>query len=251
MIKSVSFLVLLGAAIAWAHHETVNSLQQERIKTLYDTIVTKADYNANLRPYGVNGTDATYVYIQVRDVNIIHVDTSLGVFTFQAYFRKEWVDPRLAYNDTAVSYIPVKDCKSLWTPDLFFYNGIDVSKFPVNVHLVPKSGRIYPNGRVSKRVRVTQSIHCPALLKSGVKDVVCPVRVGSFGHFTDQLMVFYKDGVSTGVTTVNPKDVILPNFNFGGVTVLEKCEGLDKVRPSEVEGHIHSCVQADFKFTRV
>lgn len=73
-----------------------------KVKQLYDSVVTP-EYNANVRPYGVNSTDyVTYVSVAVRDVNVINVDEERGLFTFQGYLRKEWVDPRLAYNDSSV-----------------------------------------------------------------------------------------------------------------------------------------------------
>jgi len=246
-IVLVSFALLAVAAAG--HHGTVSSMQQVKVKELYDSITTK-EYNPNVRPYGVNGTDATFVYVQLRDVNIIHVDESKGVFTFQAYARKAWVDNRLAYNDSTVSYLPVRDCKSLWYPDLFFLNGIEVSTFPFGGHHKAATARIYSNGKVFYSFRLTQTIHCPALFKTGSKDVICPVRLGSYGHFTDEMEVFFKEGNGDGgVNAV--KDVILPKFTFGGVTIKPACdEGTKLVRTEDAEGHKHSCIQADFKFTR-
>lgn len=84
---------------------------QVKVKELYDSIVTK-DYYPNLRPYGVNGTDATFVTVQLRDVKILNVDETKGLFTFQTYARKSWIDPRLAYNDTTVRYF---NLQKLWS----------------------------------------------------------------------------------------------------------------------------------------
>jgi len=246
MLKFVALLAL--ATLAAGHHDgTVHSMQQVKIQTLYDAVVNKA-YNPNVRPYGVNGTEATHVYVQLRDVNVIHVDESKGVFTFQAYARQTWVDTRLAYNDTGISYIPIRECKALWYPDVFFLNGIEVSTFPKNQHPLAKAYRFFPNGRVFSSFRLTQTIHCPALFKTGVKDVLCPVRIGSYGFFDDEVKVFFGFEGHEGVTIV--KDNFLPKFNFGGVTTKPICDDVAKVRSADEEGHKHSCVQADFKFTR-
>jgi len=243
MYKSLIFLTLVTVAAA-GYHGTVNSMQQGKVKSLYETIVNK-DYYPNLRPYGVNGTDATFITLQLKDVNILHVDESKGLFTFQTYARKSWIDPRLAYNDTSIPYIPIKDCKSLWAPDLFFLNGVETSTFPFSVHIA-KTGRILPTGRVFYSFRLTQTIHCPALFKTGQKEVICPVRVGSYGYYSEEIQVDFKEG--KGVTTV--KDVVLPKFTFGGVTTFPTCNEVTKLRSSDDETHKHSCVQADFKFTR-
>lgn len=245
-MKSIILLALVAVAAA-GHHGTVNSMQQVKVKELYDSIVTK-DYYPNLRPYGVNGTDATFVTVQLRDVKILNVDETKGLFTFQTYARKSWIDPRLAYNDTTVSYIPIRDCKSLWAPDIFFLDGVESSTFPLSAHQVPRTGRIFPSGRVFYSFRLTQTIHCPAIYTTGVKEITCPVRLGSYGFFTDEVQLAFKEGADyTGVNVV--KDVVIPKFTFGGVTTQQTCTTAATTRSADHD-HVHSCVQADFKFIR-
>jgi hypothetical protein len=250
MIVSILLLAFASTLVAGDHsdHGLVSSSQQAKIKTLYNTIVNNTEYYAGVRPYGVNGTDSTFIYFSLYDVNILHVDESKGLFTFQGYTKKKWIDSRLAYNDTSVSYIPIKDCKSLWYPDLFFVNGVETSTFPVNVHTTPKTFRIYPNGKVFASYRITQTIHCPAFFKTGVKEVVCPVQIQSYGFFDDEITVQYP---TTGEGVTAAKNVVLPKFTFGGVTAKPTCDTGVKLRSDIYPGHTHSCIQADFKFTRV
>jgi hypothetical protein len=242
-MKSVLiFLVVVGLALA--HHEKVSSHQQDKVKKLYDSVVTP-DYFPAVRPYGVNGTDATYVTVHLRDINVLNVIKEKGVFTFTSYIRKEWVDPRLAYNDTSVSYIPVRDCKKLWYPDVFFQNGVQVEEYPFpDYHVVPRTARIYPNGRVFSSAYFPQSVHCPAIFKTDVKEFTCALKVGSYGYFNDELVVMLGD-----VNAV--KDVYIPGFTFGGVTTVPCDNVKTKARIDEDETHFHSCVQVNFKFTRV
>jgi len=251
MSKFVILLTLFALAgfASGAEYKTVHSMQQVQVKTLYDSIVTK-DYNPNVRPVGVNGSYTTYVYTSLKDLNVLSVDPLQGVFTIQGYARKEWVDPRLAYNDTSIPFLPVRDCKSLWTPDLYFLQGLEVGSYPSNFHHPAKTFRIYPNGRVFFSFFLTQSIRCPALFKASKEQVTCPVRLESYGHFEDELRLMFGDQGGEGVSTV--KEVVLPNFTFGGVTPFVTCdkEEVAKVRTSEVGGRSHSCIQADFKFTK-
>jgi hypothetical protein len=262
MIKFVAILsVAFFANVLAGQQESVNSYQQARIRTLYDSILTNQSYNINLRPYGVNGTDATYVYVQLRDVNVINVDPSLGVFTFTGYARREWVDPRLAYNDTGISYIPLsRDFRNIWIPDLYFYNGVETSTFPGSYHSFARSTRIYPNGRVFYSYRITQSIYCPALFAGynggvGVPGdaIVCPVRLGSYSYFSDELQVYYN---GDGIYTVPTNEFYLPNYTFAGVTTYPTCtygngasaaavknNNVNARHTGDEDGFSHSCVQ--------
>jgi len=246
LILSVISLVALAAA---GHHGTVNSMQDAKVKQLYDSVVTK-DYNPNVRPYGVNGTDSTYVVMKMKDVKVIHVDEDKGLFTFQSYAVKSWVDSRLAYNDTGVSYIPLRECKAIWGPTLFTPQGIESGDFPTPTHKA-RSVNIFPNGRVKYCSVWVQTIRCSYILKKDVKEFTCPVQVLPFGHLDEEMTVmFYEKGEPV---TATKEEIYLPKFTYGGVTAVKTCkpdptEGLW----DEKEDHAHkfSCVQVDFKFTR-
>jgi len=241
MVFLKSVILVLGLIhLGQGHNERVNSHQQVEVKRLMDSVITP-EYFPNVRPYGVNGTDATLVTVQLHEINIIEVDEDKGRFTFQAYARKSWVDPRLAYNDTKVDYIPLKDCHSIWSPDLFFLNGIDTA---TSFHKSGKLARIYPNGRVFKSVRLTQTIFCPSFYnKDGTKEFICPVQIGSYGYYNDEIEVQFKEG---GVTSA--KEVVIPDFTFGGVTHSRCDTGAKKARTGHGD-HVHACVQVEFKFT--
>jgi len=251
MLLTLSVFSLIALAAA-GHHGTVNSKQEVKVKEMYDSVVTK-DYYPTIRPYGVNGTDSTYVVMKVKDVKVIHVDDDKGLFTFQAYAIKSWVDSRLAYNDTSVSYIPLKECKAIWGPTLFSPQGIEVGDFPISSPKA-RSVRIFPNGRVKYCSTWIQTVRCNPIFKKDVKEFTCPFQILPFGHMEEEMTVmFYEKGEP--VTTTKEEN-FLPKYTYGGVTASKTCTpnpfenmfGAEK----EKEDHDHkvSCVQVDFKFTR-
>jgi len=239
MMKVAILFALLGVAIA--HHGTINSNQQVAVKKIYEA-VTGGEYCPATRPFGVNGTDATYITLYMKDINVLHVNTEKGVFTFQTYFKKEWIDSRLAYNDSTVSYIPLKDCKKLWYPDLFAMNGVQTQEFPYpEFEFIPHNSKFYPNGRVESSAFGTKTIHCPQIFMKDVKEFTCSAKFGSFGYFTDEVEVVLQEASAVKEASY------MPGFTFGGV----KTATCDKAKArTDEEGHSHACVQVDFKFTR-
>jgi len=243
--------VLSLFALASGHHGTVNSKQQAKVKELYDSVVTK-DYNANLRPYGVNGSDSTYVVLKMREVDIVHVDDDKGLFTFQALVAKSWVDSRLAYNDTSVNFIPLRECKAIWGPSIFVPESIDSGEFPHSLHKT-RSVRILPNGRVKYCFNWIQTIRCSSILKKDVKEFTCPLRVLPFGHLEEEMTVMLYDKGEPVTTTKS--EVVLPKYTFGGVTATKTCNPnpndiFASEQKEKIGDHKISCVQFDFKFTR-
>jgi len=249
MLLTLSIFSLIALAAA-GHHGTVNSLQEVKVKELYDSVVTKT-YNPNIRPYGVNGSDSTYVVMKVKDVKVIHVDEDKGLFTFHAYAVKSWVDSRLAYNDTGVSYIPLRECKAIWGPTLFSPQGIEVGDYPLSQHKA-RAVHIFPNGRVKYCSAWIQTVRCSAIYKKDVKEFTCPFQVLPFGYTEEEMKVmFYDKGEPVTTTT---EEVFLPKYTYGGVTVAKTCNPnpIEDMFAGDKKDHEHkfSCVQVDFKFTR-
>jgi hypothetical protein len=236
-------VILCVFALASAHHERVDSMQQARVKQLVDLIQgPETGYVPSVRPYGVNGTDATKVFVSLRDINVIDVDETKGRFTFQAYFRQEWVDTRLAYNDTKIDYIPIRECKNLWFPDLFFLNGVETSFTHKPTRLI----KIYPDGRVFYSLRLTQTVTCPTVFNKEQTEFSCFTMLESYGFFSDEVQVDFQ---TEGVSAITPRQQVLPpRFTFQGVNSA-RCE-TRKARSNDVDGHLHSCLQVDFKFVR-
>jgi hypothetical protein len=72
-------------------------------------------------------------------------------YTVDCYFRQEWLDPRLMYNNSA--WRGLEDItlhydlvNKVWTPDAFFRNAKDAKSHIITVP--NRLFRIYPEGRV-------------------------------------------------------------------------------------------------------
>jgi len=229
-------------AIAFAHHEKIDSTQQVRVKQLYDLIFTP-DYVPYLRPYSVNSTGATNIRVQFSDINVINVDEVKGQMTFQAYFRQEWVDSRLAYNDTAVNYIPVIECKKMFVPDSYFLNGVETPVYGKPARLM----KIYPNGRVFYSQRLTQTVTCPSIFNTEQNEFSCLTLLGSYGYFSDEIQYDFMDVAGISAISANQR-VLPPRFTFQDVTSA-RCDN-KKARSNDLDGHLHSCLSLNFRLTR-
>jgi len=235
-------VILALLAIVHGHHEKIDSTQQARVKQLYDLIFTP-EYVSYLRPYSVNSTGATNIRVQFSDVNVINVDEAKGQLTFQAYYRQEWVDSRLQYNDTTVNYIPIRECKTLWVPDLYFLNGVETPIFSKPTRLV----KIYPNGRVFYSQRLTQTVTCPSVFNTEQNEFSCLTLLGSYGYFNDEIQLDFPDVAGISAISANQR-VLPPRFTFQDVTSA-RCDN-KKARSNDLDGHLHSCLSLNFRLTR-
>ena len=82
-------------------------------------------------------------------------------YTVDCYFRQEWFDPRLTYNNSAWSGLEditlhYDLVNKVWTPDAFFRNAKDAKSHQITVP--NRLFRIYPEGRVLYSQRYVVSI---------------------------------------------------------------------------------------------
>lgn len=240
----LAICVCFVAAQAYGH-ALVDSRLQLRVKQLLDTIITP-EYNINLRPYGVNDSSATLVSVYLRNLNILELDETNGRLTFQGFFEQTWVDPRLAFNDSEIRYIPLRECKTIWSPDLFLENAVEG---PLSSPKTVRVLKVYPNGRVFYSVRVTPTLNCPALMNLENKEVICPTSLGSYGYRSDDIQVAYSEG--QGFDLREPI-LLRPKYTLAGVTTTPTCDLAGRKAKSH-EGlplPTYSCLGFNFKLTR-
>jgi len=108
------------------------------------------------------------------------------------YFRQEWKDPRLTFNDSYSQIIlSMKMLELIWKPDSFFLNGKEcyLHKIPTSNRLV----RLSKDGSVLYSQRLTIKASCPMHLKNFPLDrQVCPLFIGSFSYSSDEITYKWK-----------------------------------------------------------
>lgn len=243
----LAFCVCILAAQQSYGHATVDSRLQGRIQQLLATIITP-EYNANLRPYGVNGTDATSVGVFLRNVDIVEVDETNGRLTFQAFFRQQWIDPRLAFNDSDIRYIPIRDCKTIWIPDLYFETGLDSVLSSVGKPI--RVLKVYPDGRVFYSIRLTQTLNCPSLLNLENKEISCQSGLLSYGYRSDDIQVTPLEGEGFNLVS---KVTLRPRYSFDRLILNPTCDLATRrvVRDHELSPPAPiSCLGLNFRLNR-
>ncbi len=104
-------------------------------------------------------------------------------YSVDCYFRQEWFDPRLNFEnstwnsvgDIALHYDLVN---KVWTSDAFFRNGKDAKFHAITVP--NRLMRIYPNGKILYSQRLTLKLDCPMRLqKFPLDNQTCAINIGS------------------------------------------------------------------------
>ncbi|KAL0267611.1 UNVERIFIED_CONTAM: hypothetical protein PYX00_009833 [Menopon gallinae] len=141
-------------------------------------------------------------------------------FELSMYFRQEWNDSRLAYDNAGkLSYIAIHDPVGFWTPDLFF---VDETK--AHLHTITKPNtfaRIYPDGSVLHSQRLSVKSSCPMNLKQYPFDSQnCRLHIESYGYTADDLMLQWKATDDSPV--MGSPDVVgyEASYSFGNHTVV-------------------------------
>src|SRR5438552_2732619 len=138
------------------------------------------DSNFN-RDFDVDGPTQVSVNMYVRAIE--KFCPTKGELSLQLTFRQEWNDPRLAYaaQSQKLSYINLRDMKSIWIPDSFFSDSLRGHKFDLlsdNTLL-----RIKPDGHVLYSQRVAVTVRCPSdLSRYPFDNQVCTLRLASYGY---------------------------------------------------------------------
>ena len=109
---------------------------------------------------------------------ITEVDDMNQEMDAQVTFRQEWMDTRLTFDHSKVTYLQMMAPNRIWTPDTFISNEKDGK---LHTLLQPNNLiRIYPTGRVLFSTRLSLKLACPMDLRRFPFDTqICPIKVAS------------------------------------------------------------------------
>ncbi|XP_050545424.1 glutamate-gated chloride channel isoform X5 [Daktulosphaira vitifoliae] len=208
-------------------------------KEVLDQIL--GNYDARIRPSGVNGTGDSpcIVFVNILVRSISRIDDYKMEYSVQLTFREQWMDERLMFNDYngKMRYLTLTETSRVWMPDLFFSNekeGHFHNIIMPNVYI-----RIFPNGLVLYSIRISLTLSCPMNLKLYPLDrQTCSLRMVSYGWTTDDLVFLWKEGDPVQVV----KNLHLPRFT------LEKF--LTDYCNSKTNTGEYSCLKVDLLFKR-
>jgi hypothetical protein len=211
-----------------------------------ERLIRLSGYNPDIRPTVSNETFLTKVAVDFYVVNIESFDQNQGLLKLHLIFRQRWPDSRLSYGDalpsecftnTSTINVPSSMIDSVWTPDLFIINEVEVRKhdlFHRNIYV-----RLSPDGGILLSQRISLTLTCPEL-KTGE----CSAKIESYGLKADELEVNWKETnpifINEGSPTTTP--------NFQPTTF----KTLAKVEPSRCDSvssaGSYSCIKARFVF---
>jgi len=165
---------------------------------IFLSILDNSGYDKKLRPPGINnGTGPTAIAVSLYIRSIENIDDVRMEYSVQLTFRQEWLDPRLNYSHlverhTKIPYLQLVLPERIWLPDIFFSNE---KKGDLHKLITPNLfTRVYPNGTVLQSYRITMLLSCPMDLRFYPLDVQsCPIRMGSYGWTTQDLVLKWKD----------------------------------------------------------
>jgi len=183
---------------------------------------------------GEHGPLHVKVNSYIRDIlELKAVDSHLYDWTLDLVLRQKWNDKRLAYDTTHhpdFKYITLNTpsgMKSIWKPDTFFSRSV---KGDFHFVLAPNALIwVYPNGDVLYSCRVSVTLRCvqnatavpekPEEKEEGAEkasDIVCPMRIASYGYTTDHLVYEWDDETPHAVDVTDK--LYIPHYTLDKVT---------------------------------
>ncbi|XP_052871902.1 gamma-aminobutyric acid receptor alpha-like [Anopheles cruzii] len=151
-------------------------------------------YDNSIRPDFGGPPAVIEVDIMVRSMGpISEVDMT---YSMDCYFRQSWVDRRLEFSgaqDTLA--LSISMLGRIWKPDTYFYNG--KQSYLHTITTPNKFVRLYQDGRVLYSSRLTIKAGCPMNLEDFPMDTQrCPLKFGSFGYTTNDVLYRWNSGRS-------------------------------------------------------
>ncbi|XP_035674696.1 gamma-aminobutyric acid receptor subunit beta-2-like [Branchiostoma floridae] len=138
-------------------------------------------YSMDLRP-GIGGPpvdiDVGFAVQSIDQVSEINME-----YTMTMMLSQSWIDPRLAFNSSSVSEIPLAGAtaEKIWIPDTFILNDKKSFKHTVTAH--NRLLRLSSDGKVLYNVRITTTAECKMRLKKFPLDTqTCTLELGSYGY---------------------------------------------------------------------
>ncbi|OXA41970.1 Glutamate-gated chloride channel [Folsomia candida] len=153
-------LVLVSGAHLENSNGTGNATHSDMVKKLFET------YDGTIRPANPNGSSSTIVSIGLTIENLRDFDDEKMTFSVQLTIEMRWNDSRLRIGDgDECEYVnlPLSLAKKLWRPDMNFVNECGHLKHSGSRD--DEHYRIYGDGVVLYRTRVTVTYFCPISLE--------------------------------------------------------------------------------------
>ncbi len=204
--------------------------------------ISRGQYDGSKPP---SDTYATEVKIGLYVNSFRSIDSKEMSYSMSFYLRTQWMDQRLAYNNSDSRYttwvtqaqrVGSSHIEKVWVPDIFFRNEIESRWHDVTVS--NKLMQIKANGQVWYVVKLSATLSCPMDLQSYPFDTQrCPIVFESFGHTMDVLYFTWLDSP----VQVDPA-VQLPQFTLRN-NILFDCS-------QNYTTGAYPCLQASFVLER-
>jgi len=125
------------------------------------------DYEMSVPPPGPPGSErGVLVSVQMALNQLVQVDTTTEEIQFYAWWRHNWVDPRLQWRPEdwggvwELTFVSVGEYKEVWIPDDLVYEAVK-SEYEAPDLLV----NVYSDGSVFVSVPIATTLPCPMKLK--------------------------------------------------------------------------------------
>uniref|UniRef100_A0A1I8IYR8 Gamma-aminobutyric acid receptor subunit alpha-6 n=1 Tax=Macrostomum lignano TaxID=282301 RepID=A0A1I8IYR8_9PLAT len=199
----------------------------EMTKNITETLNRLLDnYDKNLRP----DFDAQPVTVRINMNNrsVGPISEKSMIFSFDCYFRQEWMDARLTFpthHNFSHLQLNEKMLRDIWKPDTYFVNGM--GSYLHNITSPNVLFRINSTGHILYSMRLTIKANCPMnLLKFPMDTQVCPLVVSSHGYTEADVVYEWSKGDES--IQLN-KDLLLSQFDLrseSAVLCLGLCDKL-------------------------
>ncbi|XP_065078332.1 gamma-aminobutyric acid receptor alpha-like [Ochlerotatus camptorhynchus] len=240
----------IGTSFFWAAHtgspgpvvDAAIRLTQRNnhgnISELLDNLLR--GYDNSIRPDFGGPPAVIEVDIMVRSMGpISEVDMT---YSMDCYFRQSWVDRRLAFTgEYETLALSISMLGRIWKPDTYFYNG--KQSYLHTITTPNKFVRINQDGRVLYSSRLTIKAGCPMNLEDFPMDIQrCPLKFGSFGYTTHDVLYRWNSGRSAVAIAEDMKlsqfdlvdcpagnmtDSVVHNTALAGATVLNADDDIE------------------------
>uniref|UniRef100_A0A1I8HW25 Neur_chan_LBD domain-containing protein n=1 Tax=Macrostomum lignano TaxID=282301 RepID=A0A1I8HW25_9PLAT len=184
----------------------------EMTKNITETLNRLLDnYDKNLRPDFDAQPVTVRINMNIRSVGPISEKSM--IFSFDCYFRQEWMDARLTFpthHNFSHLQLNEKMLRDIWKPDTYFVNGM--GSYLHNITSPNVLFRINSTGHILYSMRLTIKANCPMnLLKFPMDTQVCPLVVSSHGYTEADVVYEWSKGDES--IQLN-KDLLLSQFDL-------------------------------------
>ncbi|XP_071952561.1 glycine receptor subunit alpha-2-like isoform X2 [Antedon mediterranea] len=174
------------------------------------------NHDARLRPY-IKGPPIT-VTLSAHVESLSSIKESTMDYVITMFFRQEWHDPRLEFNDTDEITMKGDDASKVWVPDVFFPREKNS-----RLHDATISNRVIwikPTGHVMLSMRISLTLACDMELQHFPMDCqICSLNIESYGYNTKELMFRWR---KDNPLNMEP-NMAIPRFILDNATTNDSC----------------------------